>query len=375
MKNIKLIPTLLMAILVLPMALAQVAITEIMYAPNQTTSETDTEWIELHNSGEKINLTGWKLNGNPFDPIVLNSQQYVVIARELIDTDDADTDSFQSVWGTDIFAVDGSFTLSNTGGTVELTDELGTVIDSFTYTPEIGGAKNGKTIEKTDSGWNESLIYGGTPGEGLFIAPIIGSMEDEVAITLDLENSIPEVQSASYDATKIYATVYDANGLDDILEVYVELVDQVINMIQEATTYKADLPELQPGEYEATVYARDAFSTGNKTITITIESIASMNLIQEALSFTDMKAGEVKNNTLEIQNNGNVDLQIDFAVVGDIILQEGLECYDTDWKTLTQCIVTVLSGETQSLNLRLSVPEGTKAGQYTGKLQTTATVQ
>ncbi len=375
MKNTKLIPTLLIALVAIPMALAQVAITEIMYAPNQTVSETDSEWIELHNPGpNSLNLTGWKINGAAFDSAVILPQQHLVIARELTDGDDADLDSFQSVWGTDIFAVDGSFVLSNTGGTIELTSETGTVIDSVTYTPGIGGLKNGKTIEKTDLGWNESTAYGGTPGTGFSAAIPAGSLEDELAITLHLENSAPEVQSASYDATKIYATVHDANGLDDVIEVYVELVDQVISMIQEATTFKADIPELPPGNYEAIVYARDSLSTGNKTITITIETIASMNLVQEALSFTEMKAGETKNATIEIQNNGNVDLQLDFEVVGELILQENLQCYNTDWKTMTQCTMTVPAGETQSLNLRLSVPEGTKAGQYTGKLQTTATV-
>lgn len=374
MKKAKLIPTILLALLALPAALAQVAITEVMYAPNQTASETDSEWIELYNSGTtEANLTGWAIDGSVFSPAILGAKQYIVAARELVDGTDADTDSFQSVWGTAINAVEGSFTLSNTGDTVTLTDSAGNTVDSVTYTPDTGGNKNGKTIELVNGVWTESLAYGGTPGTGP-AANTTGGLSDEIPVTLSVDNSPPEIQSASYDATKIYATVHDANGPDDITQVYAKLLDQVINMALEAATYKADMPNLYPGNYQATVYASDAASTSNKTITITIDTIAAMNFVQEAITFTNMKAGETKNTTLEIQNNGNVDLQLDFAVVGDTVLQDNLECYDTAWKKISTCTTTVKAGEKASINMRAAVPEGTKAGTYTGKLQTTATV-
>src|SRR3989338_2801060 len=129
---------LLMLLLAMPAALAQVAITEIMYAPNQTASETDSEWIELYNPGlSPVNLTGWTVNGNAFGSATMASKQYLVVARELTDSDDADNDSFQSVWGTGVNAVDGSFILGNTGGTIELRDQQGNVSDSVTYSASI----------------------------------------------------------------------------------------------------------------------------------------------------------------------------------------------------------------------------------------------
>ena len=367
--------TILLALLLaMPAALAQVAINEIMYAPNQTASETDSEWIELYNPDTlAVNLTGWTVNGNIFDSTTLASKQYLVIARELTDSDDADNDSFQSVWGTGINAVDGSFILGNTGGTIELKDAQGFIVDSVTYAASQGALKNGRTLEKTSEGWNESTTYGGTPGYALS-ANASKQLQDEVAITLTLENSEPIVQSASYDATKIYATVYDANGLDDITEVYTKIASNVVNMMLEATTFKGDLPKLAPGSYSATVFAKDSYAIGNMTITIVIETIASLNFIQEALSFTNIKAGETKEATLEIENNGNVDLQLDFDVVGEEVLSSNLQCYDTNWKNATDCSVTIPSGAKQSISLKLAIPEGTKAGQYSGKLQTTATV-
>src|SRR3989344_4969380 len=141
---------LLMLMLAMPAALAQAAINEIMYAPNQTASETDSEWIELYNPDTlAVNLTGWTVNGNIFDSTTLASKQYLVIARELTDSDDADNDSFQSVWGTGINAVDGSFILGNTGGAIELKDAQGFIVDSVTYAASQGALKNGRTLEKT----------------------------------------------------------------------------------------------------------------------------------------------------------------------------------------------------------------------------------
>lgn len=374
MKTDKLTQILLIALLALPGALAQVAITEVMYAPNQTASETDSEWIELHNTGlEAVNLTGWKINGNAFDPIMIGPLEHLVVARELVDSTDNDTNSFQSVWGTGVPAVDGSFILSNTGATLNLTDSAGIVVDSVTYDSSMGGLKNGKSLEKTELGWAESLSYGGTPGDGP-TANNSASLQDEVTIVLDLENSAPEIQSVSYDATKIYAAVHDANGIDEIDRVYVSILDQVIDMLLEATSFKADLPKLQPGTYDATVFASDYASSSNKTIKITIETIASLSFMQDMLSFSGMKAGESRNATAEIANNGNVDLRLEFSVAGDQQVQDNLECFDNEWKNMTSCSMLVPASSTKSLNLRLSVPEGTKAGQYNAKLQTTATV-
>ncbi len=365
---------LLLALLVIPSALAQVAITEIMYAPNQTVSETDSEWIELHNTGSEIvNLSGWTINGNIFDSAVLQPNQYLVVARELVDSDDADTDSFQSVWGTTVNAVDGSFILGNTGGTVELKDASGNISDYVAYLASWGALKNGKTLEKTGDAWNESKIYGGTPGYAISMNSS-QSLNDEVAITLVLDNSWPVIQSASYDMTKIYATVYDANGADDITEVYALISGNTVSMALEATTFKGTLPKLAPGNYPATIFAKDSYATSNSTITVSIETVASLNVIQDALAFANMKAGESKEATLEIENSGNIDMQLDFDIAGDEVLSANLQCYDTAWKKAAECSITLPAGAKQSIGMRLAVPEGTKAGQYSGKLQTTATV-
>ncbi len=375
MKTTKLIPILLAAMLTLRLALAQVAITEIMYAPNQTVSETDSEWIELYNTGpDAMNMTGWKIDNYTFDPAVLEPQQYLVVARELVDGTDADFDSFQSIWGTGINAVDGYFTLSNTGATIILTDEQGNLIDSVTYAPDIGGMKNGKTLEKTDTGWNESAAYGGTPGTGPQTIAQEQNLNNELPITLQLDNTAPEIQGVSYDASKIYATVYDANGIDEITKVYVKIANGITQMVREATTFKADLPELEAGNYTATVFAEDANDTSNRTITIMIDTIAAMDFTQTALAFANIKAGETKEQTVNIQNNGNVDLQLDFTIAGDDILQNNLQCYNGQWQNITQCSTTITAGEQAAITLKLAVPEGTRSGTYSAKLQTTATV-
>ncbi len=375
MKNTKLIPIMLAVMLTLPSALAQVAINEVMYAPNQTVSETDSEWVELHNTGqEQVDLTGWKINGNEFQPAILQPDQYLVIARELTDSEDEDTDSFQTVWGTGTNAVDGSFTLSNTGATITLTDNMSTTIDTVTYTPQQGALKNGKTLERTAAGWQESFAYGGTPGMQNS-QNTTQTSNTELPITLNVTNSAPEIRTAGYNSTEIYATVYDANGQDDIKQVYAKIADKVLELMQEADLYKADLPKLEAGNYNAVIYAEDTYETTNRTIIVTIDTVASMAFTQQELAFSNIKAGETKEETLEITNSGNVDLQLNFEVVGDGILKQNLQCQDIQWKNMTDCALSIPAGEQQTITLKLAVPEGTKAGTYTAKLQTTATVQ
>ena len=121
--------------LFLPFVSANVEITEIMHSPTQTESDTDGEWVEIHNAGEEsIDISEWKLDGYNFDDTAIESGEYIVIARELLDGTDADLESFEGYWGDgngvwdeEYKAVDGYFSLSDED-TVVLTDELGEIM-------------------------------------------------------------------------------------------------------------------------------------------------------------------------------------------------------------------------------------------------------
>jgi len=159
-------------------ASADVIITEIMYAPNTTLEGTDTnlEWVELFNNGTStVDLSSWQLEEKDFDDLNILPGEFIVVARQLIDSD-GDFSSFEayygnndSVWNlTDASyqAVDVNFSnaLSNSGEIVNLSNGTETkfVVD---YTPFISLANsNGKTLIFYKGNFTESAFVNGTPG-------------------------------------------------------------------------------------------------------------------------------------------------------------------------------------------------------------------
>ncbi|MBD3203325.1 hypothetical protein GF327_03465 [Candidatus Woesearchaeota archaeon] len=117
-------------------------ITEIMYNP--VGSDYDLEYIEIYNNGSEIDLTNYSIDGNNFGDVNISNGEYIVIARELIDTDDEDTLSFESVWGNadgtwnisdaNYTAVDGYFSLANDHDIINLSDKTNSIIVKYSNT-------------------------------------------------------------------------------------------------------------------------------------------------------------------------------------------------------------------------------------------------
>ena len=62
---------------------ADVVISEIMYNPSSVV-DTAGEWIELHNNGvSPVDLADWQVNGNDFEDITIQPDEYIVVARKL----------------------------------------------------------------------------------------------------------------------------------------------------------------------------------------------------------------------------------------------------------------------------------------------------
>ncbi len=151
---------LLLLILLLPFASGSLEITEVMYNPSSVMgSDSDFEWIELYNPSNEIqNLSQFTLNGRVLPEYSLPAKSYIIIAKELTDGSDKDTDSFQSFYN-NITAIDGTFSLSNNEGIITLNN------DSFYYEDDWGGDGNGYSIEKVGDIWLESNQLYGTPGQ------------------------------------------------------------------------------------------------------------------------------------------------------------------------------------------------------------------
>ena len=91
----KIILSLLFLLLFPAFVSADIYITEIMHSPS--ISDPDGEWIEIYNSGDTVvNLSNYTIDGNDFDDITIQPDEYIIVARELLDGNDEDTDSFES---------------------------------------------------------------------------------------------------------------------------------------------------------------------------------------------------------------------------------------------------------------------------------------
>ncbi len=155
-----------------------IIINEIMYNPSTSQcNDNDCEWIELYNAGDcEVNFSGWTLNGKTLGNGILHPDEYMVIARELVDGDDSDYESFEYFWGDgngkwgnseaeSYNALDCSMVLKNLNDTVILKNLEGTMMDSLIYSNYWGADGNNRTLEKSENGtWTESPIDGGTPG-------------------------------------------------------------------------------------------------------------------------------------------------------------------------------------------------------------------
>jgi len=145
-----------------------------MYNPSSDQADDhDAEWIELYNNGTStIDLTNWKIDNKNFDDVNISAGEYLIIARELIDGNDADNASFESYWGNNdgiwnssdgnYTAIDGPLSLGNSEDTINLSNDSYSAISS--YNKNLGADGNGYTLEWINGKWMQSSEYGGTPG-------------------------------------------------------------------------------------------------------------------------------------------------------------------------------------------------------------------
>ncbi|TSD03493.1 MAG: endonuclease i [Parcubacteria group bacterium Athens0714_16] len=139
----------------------QIVITEIMYDLAEG-SDTGREWVEIFNSGNaQVDLAGWKFNDGDGvtnhilnEPpknggrgsLILKSNEYAVLS--------GDANLFipenLSYTGT---VIDTVMSLKNISGEILILDKENNQIDKVLYNKEMGGAGDGNTLQKTNSGW------------------------------------------------------------------------------------------------------------------------------------------------------------------------------------------------------------------------------
>ncbi len=142
-----------------------IIVNEIMYDPAGT--ESDYEWIEIYNNGSEVDLTGWVLNGtiggtDTILNVTLGAGGYLIVAKNIT----AFHGRYPSVT---CEILKGNWSnLANTGDWINLSDDGGILIDSVNYP---GGFTENYSAERNATGWQESLIEGGTPGARNSVLP------------------------------------------------------------------------------------------------------------------------------------------------------------------------------------------------------------
>ncbi len=140
---------LIISLLIPAITHAQIKISEIMYDP--LGSDTKREWIEVFNeSNQDVDLSTWFFyEGNVFHKLVAQTQSilpagsYAIIVDSIVEVL-ADHSDFSGV----IF--DSVFSLNNTGESISIADSQKMVINTVTYSADMGASNDGNSLQIND---------------------------------------------------------------------------------------------------------------------------------------------------------------------------------------------------------------------------------
>ncbi len=126
-------------------------------------ADTGREWVELYNDGdEEINLAEYKFYEGEVNHkmtlvqggVVLPPKSYAILVANEVKWK-ADWPNFGGI------ILDSTFSLSNTGESLEIKDKDLKTIDKYSYNSLLGGSEDGKSLQKIGGSWVASRP---TPG-------------------------------------------------------------------------------------------------------------------------------------------------------------------------------------------------------------------
>ena len=346
---------LLLTLLLVQPVLGQVYISEIMYNPYPI-SDTDAEWVELYNSGpESVSLNDWTLNGAEFDDVTIQSNQFLVIARELTDGTDEDLDSFETIYGNGDGVWNDGFTAID--GSISLTDGEGAMLansdsaqDIVNYSKSWGGDGNGFSIRKKDlvgentpDNWAEHKLIGGTPGSGE------GS---SLEVSFFVESSLLKISKLSFpDDTPAegFQVIPTPGGVRNLtFEVIVEDAQNPsgsILFLNEEITLNVEGPLLsgnillpysvQPGGYNISYHLEDGPKTLDGSLNFEVMPLIALQASTNALSFG-----------LILQNSTSAPQDVTLSNLGNVIIDTRLLAsnFSSNSTVLNPSVISVNSG-------------------------------
>jgi hypothetical protein len=186
-------------------AIAKMTIVEVMYDAKGT--DTDKEWIKIINDNEsEIEISKIKLIINNDNHLIKDLNGLTIINKGdsivLVDNPIKFKENYPNYQG---LLLDSSFSLTNSSGTVAISDDNNLVIDSMSYDPSMGIVKDsGNSLQKIDGDWKAGI-------------PTIVSLENNEAISALIETNDNDISTAvnyNNNSTSIIRTVYVSSHSD-----------------------------------------------------------------------------------------------------------------------------------------------------------------
>ncbi|TSC77613.1 MAG: Uncharacterized protein G01um101424_236 [Parcubacteria group bacterium Gr01-1014_24] len=209
----KVIPVFAAVLLMLPchFAFAGLIINEVMYdlsgADTTGAPSKSREWIEIRNPDGTdvfIDASTWRVYDGSANRTINGEVNFSITAGSyVIFAGDKDTFLLDHSGFSGVVYDTGITTLNNTGATLKLLDQNGSIVDSFTYASSMGGAGDGNSLQKVSGSWvgatptpgitNEISVTSTAPsGTGSLVYSSLSNDNSSTAATSQTKNKIAE---------------------------------------------------------------------------------------------------------------------------------------------------------------------------------------
>ncbi|MEK7088565.1 MAG: lamin tail domain-containing protein, partial [Patescibacteria group bacterium] len=303
------------------LAKANLVINEIMYdlPGSDTANNKSREWVEIYNpdsSDVNIDATKWRFYDGSGNRTINNEANFSILSGAyVIFAGDKATFLLDHSNFSGVVYDTGITSLNNTGATLKILDQNGTLVDSVTYTSSLGGVGDGNSLQLVSGIW-KSVIP--TPGTQNYVSSNITTYNNNLLIqdTTETKTKIVEIPKIK---TKITAKALVFVGIP------VEFKANVTGYSNESLSYGNYFWNFGDGDSKETrvndtaKFAHTFSYEGEYTVALEYyqnyysdNPDASDKIIIKVVSadISISKVGDEKDFFIEISNNTNYDADL-----------------------------------------------------------------
>jgi hypothetical protein len=304
-------------LIIIKFTFAELKITEIMYNP--IGSDYDLEWIEIYNNGTKIDLTNWKIDNYNFQDNNMSKNEYLIIARELIDQDQ-DNLSFEAYYGNNdciwnltdgnYSCLDGYFSLSNDKDIINLSNKTISIL--VYYNSSLGANGDGNSLQLINNSWFSSYP---TPGKKNNLTIETQNIVDEDNNQdLKLEINLEDVLNinVNYDNLFKITNLAHISGTTDNIHTYV-----YYNISRNNSVLKQDI-------FNVTINYYTTADTGNYIFNKTGNYLICGKILNSSINDTN-KENDVDCKNITIIDTSNIPCNVSLSIETDNLIYNNSE--------------------------------------------------